>query len=85
MSPQLVVQPLSKATIQTTTLLQLSRHSYASIKAKTDVSAGSIFRIHWECCSEAAVSSGGHPTKPSDINITCTKKLFCTNKIKTAV
>ena len=79
------MQPLSKATTQTIICLLLSGSSYTSIKAQTGVSTGSISKICQEHCPEAAVSSGGRPSKLSDANITYAKRLLHTNKAKNAV
>ena len=85
MPTQLIMQSLSKAIIQTITFLLLSGDFYVSIRDETDISARFISKIYYKYYPEATVSSGSHLTKLSDANIIYTKRLFCINKIKTAV
>lgn len=79
------MQPLSKASISTIVSLLASGHSYASIKAKTGASAGSITKICQDYCPEAVVSIGGRPKKLTTGDITYTKCGIRTGKIKNAV
>ncbi|KAH9474831.1 hypothetical protein JR316_0013297 [Psilocybe cubensis] len=68
------MKPLSKATIATIVSLLTSGHSYASIKAQTGASAGSITKICQDYCPGAVVSHGGCPKKLTGANITYTKR-----------
>jgi len=79
------MHPLSRSTITTIVSLLTTGHSYASIKAQTGASAGSITKIHQDYCPEVAVSSGGHPKKLTTANILYTKHAIRTGKIKNAV
>jgi transposase len=79
------MKPLSKATIATIVSLLTSGHSYASIKAQTGASAGSITKIHQDYCPEAVVSHGGCPKKLTGANIIYTKRGIRTGQIKNAV
>ena len=76
---------LSKSTITTIVSLLTTGHSYASIKAQTGVSAGSITKIRQDHCPELAVSTGGRPKKLTTANILYTKRSIRTGKIKNAV
>ena len=79
------MRPLSKTTITTITSLLTTGHSYTSIKAQTDASAGAITKIHQDYCPEVAISSGGRFKKLTTANILYTKCAIRTGKIKNAV
>lgn len=79
------MHPLSKSTVTTIVSLLTTGHSYASIKAQTGASAGSITKIRQDYCPEVAVSSGGRPKKLTTANIFYTKRAIRTGKIKNAV
>src|SRR5260370_13409656 len=83
--PQMIMHSLSKSIITTIVSLLTTGHFYASIKAQTGVSAGSITKIRQDHCPELAVSTGGRPKKLTTANILYTKCSIRTGKIKNAV